>query len=856
MVNLRANNIIAEGNLTVNGTTTTVNSTTVTVQDPIITLGSDITNNKDKGIEFKYGDSKIGFFGYDNSAGNFVFLKDVSNNSEVFSGTQGTIEGAIFKSSVGSGTAPLTVASSTLVTNLNADLLDGLDSTKFMRTDIDSSTTGYITGKYFISTVTTAGPPLVVASSLKVNNLNADLLDGLDSTKFMRTDISTSTTGNIGIGTATPQQQLHVNGNILCDDSLLFSHNGSASLPLLSTTLSPTTGIYINESTFGITTNGTSAVTFDQSGNTNIVGVLAVGDAIPGESTALGITKTYDATTTRYGILETIILNDANVIGNTAQYGTRINLTNYQDEINDNVAIGNILSIGVVSQTATITLSSSVSWLEQSITTTITSSSNNRRLYISNATDYNVGDIITISNSGGNIDGNRTLNGVTSTYIQFDLASATWTNTTSTIVVARDLRLMISGVTPTTNNLGVDNTGFNGAWTARRTGNTTFTITVIGTPASYVSGGSVYKANRTTQTIYGEYTLCDNGSSTIPASATTMYGSYVVARNLAASPISNTINSLFGSRSDVQNSSTGLVTNAYGHFAQVTQSNIGGQTTNAYGYYSKINPDNGRITNSYLGYFWSEMDGGIVDNTYGIYVRLDRDGGTATNGTIFHGQFEGTWDASGTRIGLYLLGSVNSFIKCESATGVSQFEVTGTGNVGIGKTNPIQQLDVSGNILISGNIGIGIADPQAKLHVNGIIMVGNRPLMTWWTTWIQKSFNLGANVFYEMNWPCRPGNEGDNQRVYRMPVNCAISGCVIGIDSDAETGTFRVRVYTGTYQTLVLDQTTESSSAEASIRMYFTTPYNVSENTNISLQVSQTTTGREFTVQLFGYQYA
>ena len=134
-------------------------------------------------------------------------------------------------------------------------------------------------------------------------------------------------------------------------------------------------------------------------------------------------------------------------------------------------------------------------------------------------------------------------------------------------------------------------------------------------------------------------------------------------------------------------------------------------------------------------------------------------------------------------------------------------------------------------------------------------MVGNRPLMTWWTTWIQKSFNLGANVFYEMNWPCRPGNEGDNQRVYRMPVNCAISGCVIGIDSDAETGTFRVRVYTGTYQTLVLDQTTESSSAEASIRMYFTTPYNVSENTNISLQVSQTTTGREFTVQLFGYQY-
>jgi len=158
MVNLRANNIIAEGNLTVSGTTTTVNSTTVTVQDPIITLGSDVSNNKDKGIEFKYGTSKIGFFGYDDSTGNLTFLKDASNNSEVFTGTQGTIEGLAFKSTVASGTAPLTVASSTLVTNLNADLLDGLDSTKFMRTDVD-----------------------------------------------------TSTTGNIGIGTITPQAKLHIN---------------------------------------------------------------------------------------------------------------------------------------------------------------------------------------------------------------------------------------------------------------------------------------------------------------------------------------------------------------------------------------------------------------------------------------------------------------------------------------------------------------------------------------------------------------------------------------------------------------------------------------------------------------------
>jgi len=200
--NVTSNNIQCQ-NLTVNGTTTTINSTTVTVQDPIITLGSDITNTKDKGIEFKYGDSKIGFFGYNDSTGNLTFLKDASNNSEVFTGTQGTIEGLAFKSSILSGTAPLTVTSSTLVTNLNADLLEGLNPSQFMRTDISTSSTGSITssstitGTQLISTVPFGTAPLSVTSSTLVTNLNSMLFYGLGSTQFMRSDINTSTTGTI-----------------------------------------------------------------------------------------------------------------------------------------------------------------------------------------------------------------------------------------------------------------------------------------------------------------------------------------------------------------------------------------------------------------------------------------------------------------------------------------------------------------------------------------------------------------------------------------------------------------------------------------------------------------------------------
>ena len=81
------------GNLQVDGTTTTVNSTTVTVDDPVLTLGGDTApssdDNKDRGIEFRYydGSAKVGFMGWDDSAGGFTLLKDATNSSEVFSGT-------------------------------------------------------------------------------------------------------------------------------------------------------------------------------------------------------------------------------------------------------------------------------------------------------------------------------------------------------------------------------------------------------------------------------------------------------------------------------------------------------------------------------------------------------------------------------------------------------------------------------------------------------------------------------------------------------------------------------------------------------------------------------------------------
>jgi len=134
-------NIVVTGNLTVNGTTTTVNSTVTTVADPIMTFGqNDSDDNKDRGIEFKYNDgtAKIGFFGFDDSAGTFTALLGATNSSEVFSGTAapaifGNVNGATgtfddLSIGGGYGSTGVTVSSAGAISANGAVTIDGLTS--------------------------------------------------------------------------------------------------------------------------------------------------------------------------------------------------------------------------------------------------------------------------------------------------------------------------------------------------------------------------------------------------------------------------------------------------------------------------------------------------------------------------------------------------------------------------------------------------------------------------------------------------------------------------------------------------------------------------------------------------------
>jgi hypothetical protein len=93
---------VVSGNLTVNGTRTITNSTTVQVDDPTFELGDpsiSSDDNLDRGIMFNWHDgsaAKKGFFGYDDSASEFVFIADATENSNTFTGTASALRtGAI-----------------------------------------------------------------------------------------------------------------------------------------------------------------------------------------------------------------------------------------------------------------------------------------------------------------------------------------------------------------------------------------------------------------------------------------------------------------------------------------------------------------------------------------------------------------------------------------------------------------------------------------------------------------------------------------------------------------------------------------------------------------------------------------
>jgi hypothetical protein len=127
-----------------------------------------------------------------------------------------------FISTVGLGTAPLSVASTTLVTNLNADKLDGQDGSYYQNAcNINSGVLAVAYGGI--------GTTVLTANKLLVGNSNLGVLSPVDLHW---------SGANLGIGTATPTQKLDVAGSIQASSQLISTVGlGIAPLSVASTTL-------------------------------------------------------------------------------------------------------------------------------------------------------------------------------------------------------------------------------------------------------------------------------------------------------------------------------------------------------------------------------------------------------------------------------------------------------------------------------------------------------------------------------------------------------------------------------------------------------------------------------------------
>jgi len=307
--------------LTVNGTTTTINSNIVTIDDPIFQLGGDTApvadDNKDRGIAFRWHNgvgAKNGFFGYDDSTGEFIFVPDATFDSsdevvQPSSGADGparfgdlgvtgniTVSGTVDGRDVAAdGTAQDShIADSTIhYTQGNITATGALNSgsitSGFGNIDNGSSTittTGAISGG---SVATTSLGDITAAGSLISSNGKVDWGNG----------VCTLTSGNEPIfkydGLGSVNNDYALKQSILGNTSLNAStgqvvsieNNGTEVLNIDSTgTITQSAGDQIfdvpSSQGYVFKVNGSQVANLDQTGVLYVVGLSSTGTATAG----------------------------------------------------------------------------------------------------------------------------------------------------------------------------------------------------------------------------------------------------------------------------------------------------------------------------------------------------------------------------------------------------------------------------------------------------------------------------------------------------------------------------------------------------------------------------------------------
>ena len=467
--------------------------------------------------------------------------------------------------------------------------------------------------------------------------------------------------------------------------TMLFP-DGTVSAPSIAFANDIDTGIYRKTTnTLAITTGGTEAVYFDGSGNTNINGVIAIGEMLPNTSMAIYSKKTYTANGDRYGTNIQIPIKKSELTDNRYHFGQHTEIINNEDCAQ--LGVGLVSTSSMIYNSGDDTTTYTINFTYPSTVLNITNISISGTSSIQNtgiatvtlttSTMVPPGADITVSGNTGNCNGTRTVlppssngsftfymedgvfptggNGGTVTILAMDsirtvssisnitISSLTVTvTTTAAHNLRKDSRVTIAGRLNSTNINGTDIVVVDVLSTTK------FTFTAPGTPVAGTSGGTITptkmyvilswltSSSPTTASIINGIYLCDIVSDT-QIKVTVSGNQSSLNTNIGYIQSDYRFSqSMYGSRNIIQNGHTScpsaslnLAIGVQGYIIN-NATTLGKNTINdARGVYGIIDAVDGVITNGYACYgHISIYDGAIVTNAKGNdnYI-LVRNGG-------------------------------------------------------------------------------------------------------------------------------------------------------------------------------------------------------------------------------------
>jgi hypothetical protein len=273
---------------------------------------------------------------WDDALGEWVVLSNLLNNGSLITLTSPMTTGQQITSTVAGGTAPFVVGSTTLVTNLNADLLDGLHASAFTPITRVIATNAPLTGGGDLSADRTLGLAnnatlAVSAGQLGINLSNgntwvgnqllpANATQGANLITAINTAASTINAARIGNGLTNTQvnDDLTISGGSVNNSPVGNSSPSTGAF----TTLSANSTVTFSALAAGqpVRTNGSSQLT---TGAINL-GTADVTGTLPAAMVGNGLTNTQvnDDLTINGGSINNSPITNSAISGSTGSFTT------------------------------------------------------------------------------------------------------------------------------------------------------------------------------------------------------------------------------------------------------------------------------------------------------------------------------------------------------------------------------------------------------------------------------------------------------------------------------------------------------------------------------------------------------